>query len=124
MQQIKFSAAKIYDHVSELLGRLGWPSAEELVSFHALSPVLKVRCSGEPEVLVAELTIAETRGRDLADVTRQDRQFRRHCDVTPSWRWASRGMGADFPRVRGLVVNTFGSSYSGSVFEAGRWHVV
>ena len=65
-----------YDHVSELLGRLGWLSAEELVSYHSLSLVHKVRCCGEPEVLAAELTtVAEARGRDLAVVTRRDRQL-------------------------------------------------
>ena len=62
--------------MSDLLGRLGWLSAEELVSFHTLSLVHKVRCSGEPEVLAEELTtVAEARGRDLAAVTRQDRHL-------------------------------------------------
>ena len=65
---------KKYDHVSDLLGRLGWLSADELVSYHTLCLVHKVRRSGEPEVLAAGLTtVAEARGRDLAAVTRQDR---------------------------------------------------
>ena len=82
IQKVLNYAAKVvfgrkkYDHVSDLLGRLGWLSAEELVSYHSLSLVHKVRCSGEPEVLAAELTtVAEARGRDLAAVTRQDRQL-------------------------------------------------
>ena len=82
IQKVLNYAAKVvfgrkkYDHVSDLLGRLGWLSAEELASYHSLSLVHKVRCSGEPEVLAAELTtVAEARGRDLAAVTRQDRQL-------------------------------------------------
>ena len=62
--------------MSDLLGRLGWLSAEELAAYYTLSMVHKVRCSGEPEVLAAELTtVAEARGLDLAAVTRQDRQL-------------------------------------------------
>ena len=78
VQKIINYAAKVvfgrkkYDHVSDLLGRLGWLSAEEL-SYHSLGLVHKVRCSGEPEVLAADLTtVAEARGRDLTAVTRQD----------------------------------------------------
>ena len=53
---------------------MGWLSAEELSSYHSIGLVHKVRCSGEPEVLAADLTtVAEARGRDLAAVTRQDR---------------------------------------------------
>jgi len=64
---------KKYDHVSDLLERLGWLSAEQLASFHTLCLVHKVRCCGEPEVLAAGLTtVAEARGRDLDIVTRQD----------------------------------------------------
>ena len=59
--------------MSDLLGRLGWLSAEQLVSYHSLSLIHKVRRSGEPELLAAGLTtVAEARGRDLAVATRQD----------------------------------------------------
>ena len=82
IQKILNFAAKVvfgrkkYDHVSDLLGRLAWLSAEDLVSYHSLSLAHKVRCSGEPEVLAAGLlTVAEARGRDLEVVTRQDRQL-------------------------------------------------
>ena len=65
---------KKFDHVSDLLDRLGWLSAEQLASYHALSLLHKVRRSGEPESLAAGLTtVAEARGRDLDIATRQDR---------------------------------------------------
>ena len=80
IQKIINFAAKVifgrrkYDHASDLLDRLGWLTAEQLASYHSLSLLHKVRCSGEPEALAADLsTVAEARGRDLSVVTRQDR---------------------------------------------------
>ncbi|KAF0308444.1 Nucleoporin Nup37 [Amphibalanus amphitrite] len=53
--------------------RLEWLSADQLVSYHTLSLLHKVRRSGEPEELAAGLaTVAEARGRDRDVVTRQD----------------------------------------------------
>ena len=61
---------KKYDHVSDLLRRLGWLSAKDLATYHTLSLVHKVRRHGEPEGLAAGLTtVAAIRER----TTRQDR---------------------------------------------------
>ena len=60
---------KKYDHVSDLLRRLGWLGAEDLASYHTLSLLHKVRCRGEPGELAEKLTtVSETRER----TTRQD----------------------------------------------------
>ena len=79
VQKVLNYAAKVvfgrkkYDHASDLLARLGWLNAEQLASFHALSLLHKVRCSGEPEVIATGITtVAEARGCDLDVVTRQD----------------------------------------------------
>ncbi|KAF0293252.1 hypothetical protein FJT64_008846 [Amphibalanus amphitrite] len=79
VQKVLNYAAKVvfgrrkYDHASDLLRRLEWLSADQLVSYHTLSLLHKVRRSGEPEELAAGLaTVAEARGRDRDVVTRQD----------------------------------------------------
>ncbi|KAF0314789.1 hypothetical protein FJT64_000055 [Amphibalanus amphitrite] len=79
VQKVLNYAAKVvfgrrkYDHASDLLRRLEWFSADQLVSYHTLSLLHKVRRSGEPEELAAGLaTVAEARGRDRDVVTRQD----------------------------------------------------
>jgi len=60
---------KKFDHVSDLLRRLGWLSAENLASYHTLRLIHKVRLHGEPESLAHDLTtMAEIRDR----TTRQD----------------------------------------------------
>ena len=61
-----------YDHVSDLLHRLGWLSAEGIASYHTLCVLHRVLRSGEPEQLAAGLsTVAEARA--AADrMTRQD----------------------------------------------------
>ena len=69
---------KKYDHVSDLLRKLRWLSAENLASYHALCAVQKVLRLGEPEELAAGLaTVAETR--EMPGVsgrtTRQDRDL-------------------------------------------------
>ena len=60
-----------YDHVSDLLERLGWLSAEGMGTYHTVCLTHKVRRSGEPEQLAAGLsTVAEARTVERA--TRQD----------------------------------------------------
>ena len=55
---------KKYDHVSDLMRRLGWLSSTDLTEYHTLSLVHKVRSYGEPEGLAASLTtVADTRDR-------------------------------------------------------------
>ena len=69
---------KKYDHVSDLLDKLGWPSAENIATYHTLCMVHKVRRLGEPEELAAGFaTVAETReAREVSDrTTRQDRDL-------------------------------------------------
>ena len=79
IQKILNYAAKVifgrkkYDHVSDLMCQLRWLSAENLVTYHSLCLLHKVRCHAEPEVLAGSLaTVAEARGRDAAVSTRQD----------------------------------------------------
>ena len=90
LQKIINYAAKIlfgrrkYDHVSDLLERLGWLGAEGMATYHTLCLTHKVRRSGEPDQLAAGLTtVAEARSSDLT--TRQD-----HMLVIP---WSRTGMG-------------------------------
>ena len=66
---------KKYDHVSDLLDKLGWPSAENLSAYHTLCMVHKVRRHGEPGELAAGFaTVAEVR--EASDrTTRQDRDL-------------------------------------------------
>ena len=72
---------KKYDRVSDLLGRLGWLSAENLVTYHTLCLTHKVRRHGEPEALAAGLTtVAETRDQTVDLTTRQD-----HHLYVPPW---------------------------------------
>ena len=53
---------KKYDHVSDLLDKLSWLSAESMVSYHTLCMVHKVRRLGEPHDLAAGFsTVAEVR---------------------------------------------------------------
>ena len=62
--------------MSDLLERLGWLSAESLVSCHTLCLVDKVCSHGEPEELAAGFTtVAEARGatEESGRITRQDR---------------------------------------------------
>ena len=60
---------KKFDHVSDLRQKLGWLSADDLVSHSTLSLLHRIRCVGEPEALAGEfLTVGETRQRS----TRQD----------------------------------------------------
>ena len=55
LQKVVNYAAKVlfgrrkYDHVSDLLGRLGWLSAEGMATYHTLCLLHKVRRYGEPE---------------------------------------------------------------------------
>ena len=79
IQKILNYAAKVifgrkkYDHVSDLMHRLRWLSAENLVTYHTMCLLHKVRYHAEPEVLAGGLaTVAEARGRDAAVSTRQD----------------------------------------------------
>ena len=71
---INYSAKVIFgrkkiDRVSDLLGGLGWLSAEDLTSYHTLCLTHKVRRRGEPEALASCLsTVAEHHDRS----TRQD----------------------------------------------------
>ena len=68
---------KKYDHVSDLLDKLSWLSAESMVSYHTLCMVHKVRRLGEPHDLAAGFsTVAEVReARGEARITRQDRDL-------------------------------------------------
>ena len=68
---------KKYDHVSDLLDKLSWLSAESMVSYHTLCMVHKVRRLGEPHDLAAGFsTVAEVReARGEARTTRQDRDL-------------------------------------------------
>ena len=60
-----------YDHVSDLLERLGWLGAEGMATYHTVCLTHKVRRCGEPEQLAAGLsTVAETRTAERC--TRQD----------------------------------------------------
>ena len=45
-----------YDHVSDLLERLGWLGAEDMTTYHTVCLTHKVRRCGEPEQLAAGLT--------------------------------------------------------------------
>ena len=54
--------------------QLRWLSAENLVTYHSLCLLHKVRCHAESEVLAGGLaTVAEARGQDAAVRTRQDK---------------------------------------------------
>ena len=69
---------KKYDHLSVLLDKLGWLSAENLSTYHNLCMVHKVLRLGEPEELAAGFsTVAEVReAREVsARTTRQDRDL-------------------------------------------------
>ena len=58
-----------FDHVSDLLQKLGWLTADDLVTQHTLTLIHKIRRAGEPEALAREFhTMAEARDRS----TRQD----------------------------------------------------
>ena len=77
LQKIINYAAKVlfgrrkYDHVSDLLERLGWLSAEGMATYHTLCLTHKVRRFGEPEQLAAGLsTVAEARSTERT--TRRD----------------------------------------------------
>ena len=77
LQKVVNYAAKVlfgrrkYDHVSDLLGRLGWLSAEGMATYHTLYLIHKVRRYGEPEQLAAGLsTVAEARATERT--TRRD----------------------------------------------------
>ena len=60
---------KKFDHVSDLLQKLGWLTADKLVTQHTLTLIHKIRRVGEPEALAREFhTVAESRDRS----TRQD----------------------------------------------------
>lgn len=60
---------KKFDHVTDLLEKLGWFTAEELVKYHTLCLAHKAIRFGEPENLAREfLRVSETRDRS----TRQD----------------------------------------------------
>ena len=79
IQKILNYAAKVifgrkkFDHVSDLLHQLRWLSAENLVAYHSLCLLHRVRFHSEPEVLAGGLaTVAEVRGRGAAVSTRQD----------------------------------------------------
>ena len=68
LQKVVNYAAKVlfgrrkYDPVSDLLGRLGWLSAEGMATYHTLCLIHKVRRYGEPERLAVGLsTVAEAR---------------------------------------------------------------
>ena len=75
MQKVINYAAKVifgrkkFDHVSDLLNKLGWLSAGDLVQYHTLCQVHKARRLGEPEALASGLVrVSDTRERH----TRQD----------------------------------------------------
>ena len=77
LQKVINYAAKIlfgrrkYDHVSDLLERLGWLSAEGMATYHTVCLTHKVRRCGEPEQLAAGLTtVAEARAAERT--TRRD----------------------------------------------------
>ena len=77
LQKIINYAAKVlfgrrkHDHVSDLLERLGWLSAEGMATYHTLCLTHKVRRFGEPAQLVAGLsTVAEARSTERT--TRRD----------------------------------------------------
>ena len=75
--KVIFGRKKI-DHVSDLLEKLDWLSAENLVSYRTLCMTHKVRRLGEPEELAAGLaTVAEMRERGEVSgrSTRQDRDL-------------------------------------------------
>ena len=79
IQKIINFAAKVifgrkkFDHVSDLLGNLGWLSANQLARYHSLCLLHKVRLTGEPEILSNDLVqMHETRQRS----TRQDHHLR------------------------------------------------
>ena len=58
IQKVVNYAAKVifgrkkFDHVSDLLGNLGWLNASELISYHTLCLTHKVRRMGERETIV------------------------------------------------------------------------
>jgi len=78
LQKIMNYSAKVifgrkkFDHASDLLVRLDWLSAENLVTYHTLCLTHKVLRRGEPDVLADQLYhVAETRDR----ITRQNRDL-------------------------------------------------
>ena len=75
LQKVINYAAKVifgrkkFDHVSDLLDKLGWLSAGDLVQYHTLCLVHKARRLGKPEALASGLIqVSDTRDRH----TRQD----------------------------------------------------
>ena len=79
LQKILNFAAKVifgrkkFDHVSDLLQRLGWLSAGDMATLRTLSLAHSVLCSGEPERLASSF-ILNSQIRDRP--TRQDNKFR------------------------------------------------
>ena len=60
---------KKFDHASDLIDKLGWLTAAQLVRYHSLCLLHKVRRTGEPDILAGELVqVSQTRERS----TRQD----------------------------------------------------
>ena len=101
---------KKFDHVSDLLGNLGWLSANQLARYHSLCLLHKVRLTGEPEILSNDLVqMHETRQRS----TRQDHNLRvpRSRSAMGQRRFSSRapneynGLPSDVTR---LPVHLFG----------------
>ena len=106
---------KKYDHVSDLLQRLGWLSAENLVSYHTLCMTHKVLRHGAPDELAASLStvaqVREVRGAS-GRTTRQDRDLYvpRSRTEMGKRRFSCRGpmMYNDLPPyLRGLPVSLF-----------------
>ena len=66
---------KKYDHVSDLLDKLGWLSAENLTAYHTLCMVHKVLRLGEPEGLAAGFAEVREALSVSARTTCQDRNL-------------------------------------------------
>ena len=51
------SGRRKFDHISDVRGELGWPTARQLYEYHSLFFLHKIRCTEEPEALFSQLTV-------------------------------------------------------------------
>ena len=51
------SGRRKFDHISDVRGELGWPTARQLYELHSLNFLHKIRCTGEPVALSSHLQV-------------------------------------------------------------------
>ena len=51
------SGRRKFDHISDVRGELGWPTARQLYEYHSLFFLHKIRCTEKPEALFSQLCL-------------------------------------------------------------------